>query len=151
MKVTTIDGGFRGLRGTRTRGLSALSTTHQLAQGEWFNRHLERFARTRSRFRAAVAAGSIPQSDVLAIETGLRATDDLISTHLDRLAQIKNEAGIAPWRAAAATIISGANAIALRAELIVGDERASQPWKIGLTLAGGIASVGLLAWWFTRS
>lgn len=154
MRVTTIDGGFRGRPNLRAlqggRGLGILSTSQQNTEAEGFNARFSKFERARDLLRVAMQQGALPVPTAAMLETQFLAMGVERDAHRARLATLQNDADLLEWRSTADAIVSRANALADRAGALLGDEQSVRPWQIAVTLVGGALLFGGVAYAVSR-
>jgi len=146
MRVTTINGGFRG------RGMGALTSSQKSEAVEQLGQTLEDFFQTGDRFQGAVGTRSIPEHDALQLLAMLDTLNErytrAITEELDR---VENDAQLAEWRSRVELeLVRPALSWVDTALLTMGDEAAARPWKVGFAIVGGLLVAGGLAWGFTR-
>jgi len=158
VRVTTIDGGFRGrpLRGRHLRlaggaGLGALSTAQQNSEAEAFIARFTSFDRVRPLIHRAVSAGALPIATSIELEAAFLSLGVERDAHINRLQDVQNEAQLTEWRSTAASIAARATALADHAGVLVGDETGARPWKIAVALVVGGLVFGGAAYAFSRA
>jgi hypothetical protein len=147
MRVTTIDGGFRGQR----TGLGTLPTATQSSESEVFLGSFDKFNRMTELLHQAVTHGSLPLGAAVELEATFVGLGAERNAHVARIATLANDADLAEWRSTGATITARANAAADRAGLLLGDTAGARPWQIAVALIGGAALFGGLAYVFART
>jgi hypothetical protein len=151
MRVTTIDGGFRGrhLRALRG-GLAALPTSVQNAEAEAFLGRFAKFDRLSPTLDDAMTRGLISPSDAAALQTQFVAIRAARDTHIAQLSTLENEAALMEWRSTGEAIAAHAGELADRAGLVLGDTSGARPWQIAIALIGGGLLFGGFAYWISR-
>ena len=154
MRVTTIDGGFRGRPDLRVlqggRGLGSLTTTQQNAEAEAFLARFARFDRMTLLVHRALVSGAVPIPAAAELEGTFLAIGAERTAHLARLSTLESEAQLVEWRSTGDTVAGHAAAAADRAGVLVGDEAGARPWKIVVALVGGALVFGGAAFVFGR-
>ncbi len=152
MRVTTIDGGFRGrhLRLAGGAGLGALTSAQQNEEAERFIALMSSFDRVRPLLHRAVTTGSLPVGAAIELEAAFLGLGAERDAHLNRLTGLQNAAQLQEWRSTAASIGARATALADRAGIAIGDESGARPWKIGVVLIGGAFLFGGVAFAVAR-
>lgn len=154
MRVTTIDGGFRGrpnhLRVVRSSGVGALATATQNAEATAFNARFGRFDQMDALLRRSLTSGVLPLSDAMQLQAMFVGMIAERNAHLSRLSTVENEAGLAEWHSTADDIAARAQALADRTGTLLGAAPEIRPWQIGVALVGGAVVFGGLAVWLSR-
>lgn len=141
MKVTTIDGGFRG-----RKGVGSLTTAQVLDEVEAFEVRLAPFRQAVSMARQRIAAGGLPVAEAREIEAAASTLEGLIDQHIAASSQVASSSDLLAWRNAATLLVSRAQAFVTRAGTAVQAEAGTRPWKIALGLVIGSSVVSLLVW-----
>lgn len=146
MRVTTINGGFRG------RGMGALTTSQKSDAVEQLGQTLNDFFETGDRFQSAVSSRSIPASDAMQLLAMLDTLNERYTRAItDELDRVENDAQLAEWRSRVELeLVRPAMSWIDTAMLTMGDEAAARPWKVGFAVIGGLLVAGGLAWGFSR-
>lgn len=141
MKVTTIDGGFRG-----RKGMGSLTTTQVLDEVESFQGRLVLFREAVVRVRRQITAGELPVVEARQIEAVARELEDLIDAHIASSAELRTSADLLDWRTRAGRLVDRASAFVATTMTAVRAESTTRPWKIALGLTLGASAVALLVW-----
>ena len=144
MKVTTIDGGFRGLGSLRS-----LSSEQQINEAQPLSRAADRANEALDRATIAATRGALDASELFALRSVHTGLLSRVEAHLAAMNGVTGEANLAEWRSTARVIASDLEAFRTRALRAAG-ETTLEPWKIGLAIAGGLALMGGLAWVVSR-
>jgi len=153
VRVTTIDGGFRGrpnhLRVVRG-GMGALSTTQQNSEAAAFNARFGRFDQMDELLRQSLTTGVLPLSDAMQLQAAFISMVAERNAHLARLSSVENDAGLVEWHSTADDIVTRASALADHAAQLLGAAPEIRPWQIGVALVGGAFLFGGLAVWLSK-
>ena len=144
MKVTTIDGGFRGLGSLR-----ALSTDQQINEAQPLSRAADQANAALERATLAATRGALTSSELSALRNEHTQLLSRVEAHLVAMNGVVGEANLAEWRSTARVIASDLAAFRTRALRAAG-ETTLEPWKMGLAVVGGLALVGGIAWVVSR-
>lgn len=156
MKVTTIDGGFRGRRGvaggaaSSTVGASGITTEQQLSELESLNHRLGDYMAVREMLTDKISRAQIQGDDAELLRRAMDSLDQRIDAHATALAQVRSSTELMAWRGVAGQIVDAAQDFARRARSVVGEEGALRPWKIALALGIGGVLFGTAAWWLAQ-
>lgn len=156
MKVTTIDGGFRGRRGVaggaaaQTTSSSGITSEQQISELESFNHRLGDYMAVREMLVDKISRAQIRGDDAELLRRAMDSLDDRIDAHAAALSQVQNAEGLMAWRGAAGVLVTAAQNFATRVRSAIGEEGALRPWKIVLALVLGGAVLGTAAWWLAQ-
>jgi hypothetical protein len=145
MKVTTIDGGFRG-----RKGVGNLSTEQQLTEIDNFEARLSRFRSTRDLVAQRLRAAALPAADSQVIDATMTALEERIDAHIASSSQLRTSADLLAWRAEAGRIVALADAFVQQSRALLQGETAVRPWKVVLALVIGGSIVSAVAWGLAR-
>lgn len=146
MRVTTINGGFRG------RGFGALTSAQTNEAVEQLDQALAEFFSAIARLQQAASLRAIPEADA----SRLIAAMDLLNERYtravtDELTAVQNSAQLAEWRSRIEIeLVRPALAWVDDVLITTGDEAAARPWKIGVAIIGGLLAVGAGVWVVSR-
>lgn len=159
MKVTTIDGGFRG---RRVRGLSAVPATSPALRvppprteeavrlSESFSADLADYDTARQELQVAVGRGALPGDAARDALAAMDALDDRRAELLASLARADRPEWLGSWQTDAIAFVARANKFVEETRALLRGEASSRPWKVlGLTLAC-TALLGAGAWWLAN-
>lgn len=164
MKVTTIDGGFRG---RRARGLSAVPATSPALRvevpravvrgsdlaarlSESFSADLADYDAARQELQVAVGRGALPGDAARDALAAMDALDDRRAELLASLARADRPEWLGNWQTDATAFVARANKFVEETRALLRGEASSRPWKVlGLTLAC-TALLGAGAWWLAN-
>ncbi len=153
MRVTTIDGGFRGrpnhLRVVRG-GVGSLPSAQQNSEADAFNARFSRFDQMDSLLRSSLTSGVLPLSDAMQLQAAFISMVAERNAHLTRLSGVTTDAELAEWHSTADDIVSRAQALADHAGVLLGAAPEIRPWQIGVALVGGAFVFGGVAVWLSR-
>lgn len=157
MRVTTIDGGFRGrpngarghLRSLRG-GLGAIATATQNTEASAFNTRFARFDQMDDLLRHSLTSGVLPLSDAMQLQAMFISMVAERNTHLARLSSLNNDADLVEWHSTADDIVTRAVALANHAGTLLGAEPEVRGWQIGVALVVGAGIFGAAAVWLSR-
>lgn len=154
MRVTTIDGGFRGRRGTSLRsirgGLGSLTSSLQNSEATQFNARFFRFDQVKNALDVAIQNGSLGAGAAVQLEAaflGLGAERDV---HRAQLATLDSPAQLMEWHSTADSIVARASSLADSTAQTIGFDTGTRSWQIGVALVGGALLFGGAAWWLSR-
>lgn len=136
MKVTTIDGGFRG-----RKGVGNLSTEQVLSEVESFEARLGTFREAATQAKRQIAAGVLPQATARALDATITALEDRANAHVEASSNLQSASELLAWRAEAGRIVALAQAFVAQARGFVRVETSTRPWKIALALVVGTAVI----------
>lgn len=140
MKVTTIDGGFRGgLRG-------AIATERRLALEEIFSRAVSPLYATYDQVVEAAATGQLPAYSAHQLTERYGPLADRIESHLNRASALETESDVSAWERQARAIEREVTRYVRDARLRLGYESASRPLQIAFIALTSIALLGGGAW-----
>jgi len=141
VKVTTIDGGFRG-----RKGVGNLTTDQLLSEVESFEARLGSFRQSAQIAKQRIAAGALSQADARSLDEAITALEERIDTHIARSGELQNASALLAWRAEAGRIVTLAQAFVQQSRALVQSESMSRPWKVAIALTIGTAVIGAAAW-----
>lgn len=147
MKVTTIDGGFRGRKGLAA---ASVGTQQQLAAVDDFQSRLTEFDRTSREIVTRLRDASLPQAEAVELDRALTEMRSTIDAHVAASSNISSSEELMAWRTEAGRLVSLANRFVQHARQSVLAETATRPWKVVLALALGTAVLGAAAWSLAR-
>lgn len=155
MRVTTIDGGFRGRRTSPPLsvirgGIGNLSTSVQNTEADGFNRRFTTFDSVHTALRSAIASGQLGPGVAVELESEFAALGAERDVHRARLASLASPAELMEWRSTADSIVARADALAHATADTIGFSTGVRPWQIGVALVGGALVFGGAAWWLSQ-
>lgn len=154
MRVTTIDGGFRGRRSPSLSvirgGIGSLTSSVQNTEADGFNRRFTTFDSVHSALRTAISSGQLGPTAALELEAEFSVIGGERDVHRARLASLASPAELMEWRSTADSIVARADALAHSTADTIGFSTGVRPWQIGVALVGGAIVFGGAAWWLSR-
>lgn len=149
MKVTTIDGGFRGLANATAKAAASAGSVSltQVEALERFNARIAAYESARIRFQAARAAGKLSASDVQSLAATFSTLDDEIERHRVMISSATDASAVQSAYLAAEDTLQRVSAAERRAALTLSSVEGVRGWQVALACAGGIAVVALILYW----
>lgn len=138
MKVTTIDGGFRGLAGV-------IATDRRLALEETFARAVDPLYRTYDEVIAAGATGQLPSQTAHWLTERYGPLADRVESHLQRASTL-DEADVVSWQREASAIERAVGSYVRDARSRLGYESSTRGLQIAFIAGTSIALLGGAAW-----
>lgn len=143
MRVTTIDGGFRGLRGS-------IETTRRLALEETFARSVQALYTTYDGVQAAASSGQLPQTTARALTARYGPLADRVESHLHRASSLETDRDVAAWEAESTAIARDVASYVRDARVRLGYESSTRGLQIVFIAGTSIALLGGAAWLLVR-
>jgi len=154
VRVTTIDGGFRGRKSTGLRsvrsGLASLTSTLQNSEADSFNGQFAQFDHVYAALQHAISAGTVPESSAVELTTEFLAIGAERDAHRAQLATLDSPAQLMEWHSTGDSIVARANALASSTAAAIGFNLGTRPWQIAVALVGGAIVFGGAAYWLSR-
>lgn len=140
MRVSTINGGFRGLR-----GLASMTTNERITLAGQLGTDLDRANDALDAATAAAARGALSAGELAMLRTDHAALLGRTSEQLAALNVVTGDAQLVEWQSRTALVRAELSAFARRALVLAGESVALEPWQIGIAVAAGLALVGGIA------
>ena len=154
MRVTTIDGGFRGRKSTGLRsirsGLGSLTSSLQNSEADAFNARFAQFDQVHAALQQAIANGTLSVAPAVELEAEFVALGAERDAHRAQLATLDSPAQLMEWHSTGDAIVSRANALASSTADAIGFSTGTRPWQIGVAIVGGALLFGGAAYLLSR-
>lgn len=146
MRVSTIDGGFRGLR-----GLGNLTTAKLNDAADPLRRAIQAAQDSVVRASQSAARGELDAGEISVLRGELDDLADMANRHVANLyTNVRTEAQLAEWGSRAGALAALLIRFRTDVDRRVSGSGALAPWKIGVAVAGGLLLAGGLAYAMTR-
>jgi flagellar basal body rod protein FlgG len=139
VKVSTIDGGFRGLKGS-------IGSQQQLAAVEDFQNRLIDFDRTSNLIIDRLREASLPEAEAVEIERARQELRSAIDQHTLASSNVNTSEALMAWRTEAGRLVGLANQFVRATSQSLRAETSTRPWKVVIALVLGTAIVSAAAW-----